>query len=906
MHDTQSSKGKTREDSHWQLGWWELLPLINGPRKPVAWSRSSVIYAAHPTQPMVIARHFPSSRQFSFPWPSPIMHNIASYDPPTVISVSPAEDWLFAYFPGRNSDGIGCLWKHGHHLDSWVVDVCFSYAKYAGVVAAEWLSSERPWTVGEHGAPFRLPPRGPSLPLDGPVLFLVTESHQVHAYSVTHGKTLKGSLQQMSRQMVNLQSDENPSPPLQEDENDRHSGRRVCTWAAIGICYNDLFPIVATRSKLLPPTDVNDPSVGDIDLSLALDISGTPTQLDIANATEWEQWGGEQAINLCMVGIRLAATVLAMFTKPMPSINTQRAQMSDLRFFAVPPEITPPSPTITRDPRRPMKNNGMSEAGSLYLAVSYLDYDDFSSLPKSQLSLYSFPLASDNQSRQCRLEQTRIFDSGVLAFLAPVSSRLRFMVGFLDPTGTTPRQSGRTREIRIGSTSVLCMPDLKTDARWEHSPVLSSADGAARDIPEGIAVSPNQTFICGLSPTLAMNQGPRISVQPIPHPLPPSQGSLTSSPGRHELSRALISALFSRRSPSDVIRALSASAVPLSAIETVLLEAVAALETSANGLQQTWYDEFLGVITEVYLARSRTEDDETSKRALTARWRTAHDMCSVAAFNSAFEDCKDGDNYDLEAVWQLVGLSRWLVGLLEKLLKRCVYMGGTETPTKPDPTPGSPGKLSVEMDVWLSPDATILLHLIHPYAFQNLRDAVAHVKRFRDELDPLSPKGESAQIAKDVLMDTADSSGVDLKNLLSALDEIKGTLKHSVDEQRRSLVKCSLLPSLIAVARGAVETILEGSIIDRPKLFIKPSELVDGVTRLSLTDRLKDRDTDVVSKGLLIHPGLDFVCTRCGGRSETGGPSEVAGHVSQNWSAWEQTWTSRCVCGGGWMRVAVL
>lgn len=103
-----------------------------------------MIYAAHPTQPMVVARHFPSSRQFDLPWPDSIMHNTASYDSPTVISVSPAEDWLFAYFPGQNSDGIGCLWKHGHRLDSWVVHVCFSYAKYAGVVAAEWLSSERP------------------------------------------------------------------------------------------------------------------------------------------------------------------------------------------------------------------------------------------------------------------------------------------------------------------------------------------------------------------------------------------------------------------------------------------------------------------------------------------------------------------------------------------------------------------------------------------------------------------------------------------------------------------------------------------------------------------------------------------------------------------------------------------
>lgn len=53
------------------------------------------------------------------------------------------------------------------------------------------------------------------------------------------------------------------------------------------------------------------------------------------------------------------------------------------------------------------------------------------------------------------------------------------------------------------------------------------------------------------------------------------------------------------------------------------------------------------ILTHGNRARSRTEEDETSKRALAARWKTAHDMCSVAALNSAFEDCRDGDGYDL-------------------------------------------------------------------------------------------------------------------------------------------------------------------------------------------------------------------------------------------------------------------
>lgn len=32
MHEPKLVKGKAREDTHWQLGWWELLPLVDGSR----------------------------------------------------------------------------------------------------------------------------------------------------------------------------------------------------------------------------------------------------------------------------------------------------------------------------------------------------------------------------------------------------------------------------------------------------------------------------------------------------------------------------------------------------------------------------------------------------------------------------------------------------------------------------------------------------------------------------------------------------------------------------------------------------------------------------------------------------------------------------------------------------------
>lgn len=111
--------------------------------RPVEWSRSSVIFTAHPTQPLVIARHFSSSKEFVIPSPSPIITSPASYEPPTIISVAPDDSWLFAYFPQRDSDGTGCLWKRDARIDNWNIKEWWSFAQGAGVVAVSWLGVTR-------------------------------------------------------------------------------------------------------------------------------------------------------------------------------------------------------------------------------------------------------------------------------------------------------------------------------------------------------------------------------------------------------------------------------------------------------------------------------------------------------------------------------------------------------------------------------------------------------------------------------------------------------------------------------------------------------------------------------------------------------------------------------------------
>ncbi len=82
--------------------------------------------------------------------PTPLFNAPTAYDPPTVISVSPDDEWLFAYFPGKTADGSACLWRRGAEIDNWIVKEYWGTAPGAGIVAVSWLDPPR-----EAGVPFR-------------------------------------------------------------------------------------------------------------------------------------------------------------------------------------------------------------------------------------------------------------------------------------------------------------------------------------------------------------------------------------------------------------------------------------------------------------------------------------------------------------------------------------------------------------------------------------------------------------------------------------------------------------------------------------------------------------------------------------------------------------------------------
>ena len=63
---------------------------------------------------------------------------------------------------------------------------------------------------------------------------------------------------------------------------------------------------------------------------------------------------------------------------------------------------------------------------------------------------------------------------------------------------------------------------------------------------------------------------------------------------------ALISAMRSNRTVSDVANQLSHGSVSVQEVESVLCELLEALESHDDGLRGVWFHEFLGLLLEVY------------------------------------------------------------------------------------------------------------------------------------------------------------------------------------------------------------------------------------------------------------------------------------------------------------------
>ncbi|KAH9945890.1 uncharacterized protein BXZ73DRAFT_86136 [Epithele typhae] len=617
-------------------------------------------------------------------------------------------------------------------------------------------------------------------------------------------------------------------------------GDKVCVKAAIGLCYQQ--PTILNSNQLFPNSGV-------MDLSIGMDISQPPTES--SPYPEWDLWGEEQTISICEVRIEYRATLpVTVMTRPLTSIAHPGARLADLVFCCSPiPQSQPES--------RP----------NLTLVATYYDVGDYTSPPKVELASYTYQCVVQNSGWSLKSEHKRLCQTKVLI-------RNGLAVGFLDVGGLLPHKKSKSNEVTVGAIEILQIPDLSTHDMWESVPLHSHVQVGTVDVPVSVAFSPNETLICCISSPLL---GSHLAVQNLPRRVSRDSALASSSQLHGDLSRHLVAAIRSRYSTSDVIHALAMPTLPPDATVDTLFQTLSSMERHSNGLPDMWIAELLGVAAEVYSARAKRLERSAEKDVCTARWQVSYEIASLSACCSAFETCRDGDIYDLgsgtgscdcaDAVWQLAGMT------------------GVPEPTLPTSTASSATTL----------DSPIFLHLTHPYALAHLHSALEHVKRFHDQVAKLPAKGESSHIAKDVLMDTTGGSGIDIQLVGPLLyDILKDCKKLDAQDLRRSLASCCPVPSLKPHVRSAVDRIVTSKAIDRARLFVKPSDLADGLSRITVSERpagpLKDKSMDVVRKGMSWRGVATVLCVRCGGRSDVGGMSP--------WQTWEKGWQMRCVCGG--------
>ncbi|KAG0707666.1 hypothetical protein DFH29DRAFT_592452 [Suillus ampliporus] len=911
------SKGKAKQDAqYWHSHWWDFHPLAENLQRPVAWSNASTIFTAHPSQPLIIGRLFSSSKQFLVVSPDQILNNPASYEPPNVITVSSNDHWLFAYFPGRDCDGVGCLWQRGYSLDKWNIKEYWACERGAGVVSAVFVGAEREWVTCPDGSTSRLLQCGPLTPVSNPTLLAITQAHQLNVYYL---RTYVSGLRSLTCSLVQTcYAAENYSQTAQDPPRGPKTSR-LCVAASFGFIFNEYVFLIAMRSRRYPLSDtLRAASDSSLDLGISLDMPADNQLDERPPLLDWNAYEEEHMIELCEVKLRFDGVYMSIVTAPLPPLYHPGPCLTNFVFVSTPgskPDTSPKtSPMKDKQPQR-----SQLEPTTAYLVASFLDFEDYTSLPKSRIVAYSIVRVTSPNGKTpwaARLVGDRSVSPRVLTVAAPGSlsvatRKVTVFVAMTDPGGSLAQIKTKPKEVPVGNICALQLPDLSDDPDWNHSSILAPVHRASSDCPLSIFTSPNKLLACAVS-----------MLQTSVYTLPRARITSGSKDVLHQLplAQALTTALQSRKSTADISHILSLPSTPASMIHDTLFGTLTSYEVNArNGTANSFsIVDVMGAAVEIYRARARRTKNEDEKEKYLTLSRNALNMCSVAACLAAFEDCKESEGYDLEPVWQLISLSTWVVVFLEDLMKECIFLADLADPTpnmslnpnevrpKEEPMDDNPflhNSIS-QTSHSVSFDAPILLHLVHPLALTNLTTVVFHVNRLHQYLASMTAKRENSQFARDIMLDLVSSSGLDLRVLEDILSTaIPEASAIPTEEAMASFSEGHPVPAQHEQLKRMIQSLATSSAIDKPRLFIKSSDLVDGFANLSASDRLPGDDPkmDVVTKGVLLKQNTGLLCLRCSRRSQVGGEVMVAGHSSPRWKTWEKMWAARCICGGSWV-----
>ncbi|KIY43345.1 hypothetical protein FISHEDRAFT_53152 [Fistulina hepatica ATCC 64428] len=645
LNENKHQKGKQRKETSWEHGWWNFAPLLDDCATPIEWSTSSIIFSAHPTEPILIGCHFSSSKRFTIPSPAPVLTTPGAYSPPSVVSAAPSGDRLFAYFPGIVGEGIGCLWSRGATLDAWEVQQWRSFPPGAGVVCATWLGTSRECVVDSSGKAARLPPCGPLTPISNSTLLLVTQAHEAQLCYLQQYKTVFDVI----TCSLLIPGPAVTGQPLHNKPSHCAGSVRICYKAAIGKTYADASILIAMHSRIVPS------QASDV----ALDPMGSDTNMARQHddtLDESQVWGEESTVEICALDIKFDGMIMS--------------------FMAFVPRLVPLNEDDAQSP-----NKGR---GELHLLTTHLDFGDFSGSPRSDVCVYSFscPGTAIGSTMKTTLDATRSFPDVYVTTIIPCrpGRGTGVIVCTLDAAGQLPPHLGRSKKaakVRIGTSTVLKIPNLSDDSDWIPAPIVTSADCAGLEVPLYSAVSPNAVMFCAFSNS-PLTQTPSLYALPKPAN---AYGELDHiSYSSNSLSLLFCAALLSLRTTDDIAHVLVAQrdvdktprpvdAASQDLIDTHLMETLyithRLLEKHARGAVGSANYLVAGLAIEVYRERAKKGFDLDY-------WRTEHDICSIAACNLAFEYCKRNSTGTGNSSWHLLALSTWIVNFLERLLRQCV------------------------------------------------------------------------------------------------------------------------------------------------------------------------------------------------------------------------------------------
>ncbi|TRM57610.1 hypothetical protein BD626DRAFT_514440 [Schizophyllum amplum] len=900
-----AARNKDKQETEWEADWWQFQPLLDHtPSRPVEWSTCSLIFTAHHTSPILTARHFSSSKQFELPSPhgSNLQHFMTAFRPPSLISAAPTGDWLFAYYPGNDAESRCCLWQRGHALDSW--NVKDFWHEPSDVVAAEWIGVPREWTVDEERHATRLPPRGPATPVLQPALVIITRSNNMKLVYYRHYQpNMKMIPVTLGHQMTNTQEDN--SKELEHAE--VPGSVRLIGKAAISLNYNDSSLLIATRVHRVPAREAND----SVPYSFEDDLQNT----------DWEQWGEQPTIELAECLLGFDGKDISIQVRIIPSILSRATPVGAMAF-------------VSRLPAPSGGQQSLTGPGHRYLVVSHLDFGDYTSPPSSELVSYSLAAKAEGQHRhwEIREEAARNFDPDVVASLVPCKvPTCGIFATVVHRSGKIPK--GRDKAC-IGKICALDLPNLSDIPDWPSTVIMAPARHVSRDPPLYAAISPNGILLCTVSNSLVAT---RASIYTLPRPAEDTISPFDDEPVPY-LARLLGAAVLGHKSTNDVTHLLALPTTPLIEARDTLVRALLILELNMRRVNIEVRHLGLGLAVEVYRSRALRAKD-MDKADLDRRWRAGRDMCSLFTCTSAFEECNEDGGFDLDALWQLVGLSSWIVSYVERLMKEAVQFANRTIPAPSDDddlfgslpaSPSSPSAgIAAAVDNAPSP---VLLPLAHNIAMTSIDYALQLVDKLCTQVGTVKGSDERSLLAKNVLGDLVNCAGISMKEIRTSaiLEDITIEMESMDGEQQRfSLMACRPTKELRGRVHAASRRLALSPALDKMRLFVRPAELIDGLGRMSLTDFdmapatiaddaasppdsgmgssagvRKDRDRDIVTKAPLTQQSGGLVCVRCGGRSDLLVELADTGIPCRSWRIWEGKYEKECICGGAWMTAA--